>query len=118
MTKKVKIILSPKAEEVYNYLVEESLLNKFENTILKAFIKKKELIKINTHYGDAISKDKIPKEYIKEYGVKNLFRVELPNYWRILYTLTNNENEIEIIAFVLDIVDHKKYNKIFGYKKR
>lgn len=26
-------------------------------------------------------------------------------------------NEIEIIAFVLDIIDHKDYNKKFGYKK-
>jgi hypothetical protein len=36
----------------------------------------------------------------------------------MLYTLTNNENEIEIIAFVLDVMDHKKYNKRFGYKER
>lgn len=34
----------------------------------------------------------------------------------MLYTLTNNETEIEIIAFVLDIFDHDKYNKKFEYK--
>ena len=38
--------------------------------------------------------------------------------WRMLYTLTNGETEIEIIAFVLDIMDHDKYNKKFGYKKK
>jgi hypothetical protein len=32
------------------------------------------------------------------------------------YTLRNNE--IEIIAFVLNIMDHDKYNKIYGYKKK
>ena len=44
------------------------------------------------------------------------FRVELPGFWRMLYTLTDGESEIEIIAFVLDIIDHKKYNKKFRYK--
>jgi len=34
----------------------------------------------------------------------------------MLYTLTDGEREIEIIAFVLDIVDHPKYDKKFGYK--
>jgi len=59
----------------------------------------------------------IPQEYFVKYGITNLFRVELPNYWRMLYTLSNGESEIEIIAFVLDLVDHKVYDKKFGYKK-
>ncbi len=37
-------------------------------------------------------------------------------FWRMLYTLTNNE-EVEIIAFVLDILNHQTYNKKFGYQK-
>ena len=78
--------------------------------------KKVELIKANPHYGDPISKKLIPREYVKRYGVTNLFRVGLSNYWRMLYTLTDGETVIEIIAFVLDIIDHKEYNKKFGYK--
>ena len=80
--------------------------------------KKIELIKINFHYGEPIAKKLIPDEYKEKYGITNLFRVELPNFWRMLYTLTNEEDEIEIIAFVLDVIDHKIYNKIFGYKKK
>jgi hypothetical protein len=34
----------------------------------------------------------------------------------MLYTLTNGDSEIEIIAFVLDVIDHKEYDKKFGYK--
>ena len=34
-----------------------------------------------------------------------------------LYSLTDGDFEIEIIAFILDIINHKKYNKLFGYKK-
>ena len=114
--KEVSIVLSPEAEEVYRYLVSESEHSKFEKSILNSFEKKKELVKVNAHYGEPIAKDKIPDEYKKKYSVTNLFGVELSNFWRMLYTLTNDETEVRIIAFVLDIMDHKKYNKKLGYK--
>lgn len=112
----VKVILSPEAEEVYKYINEESKNAKMERMLLKAVNQKIELMKANPHYGDPIAKNIIPKEYIQKYGVTNLFRIELPNFWRMLYTLTNGGTNIEVIAFVLDIIDHKKYNKQFGYK--
>ena len=55
----------------------------------------------------------IPKEYRIKYHVDNLYRLELPFFWRMLYTL--RDNKVEIIAFVLDIIDHKKYDKKFRY---
>ena len=76
--------------------------------------KKIELIKLNIHFGNPVAKNLIPKEYKIKYGVTNLFRIELPQFWRMLYTLTNGD--IEIIAFVLDVIDHKTYDKKFGYK--
>ena len=60
----------------------------------------------------------IPKEYVQKYGITNLFRVELPNFWRMLYTLTNNDTKVQIIAFVLDIIDHPTYDKKFKYRKK
>ena len=114
--KKVRVILSSDAEEVYKYLNKEASKSKNENTILKAINNKVELIKVNPHYGNPISKKLIPQEYKDKYGITNLFRVELPDYWRMLYTLTDGESQIEIIAFVLDIIDHEIYDKKFGYK--
>ena len=114
--KTVKIIFSPEAEKIYKYLNAKAPLSKTEKMILNALNKKIELIKLNTHYGDPISKNLIPKEYKEKYSIINLFRGELQQFWRMLYTLTNNETQIEIIAFVLDILDHKNYNKKFGYK--
>lgn len=113
----VRVVLSPDAEEVYKKLNSEAETNKQSRMILNAINNKKELIKANIHYGSPIAKNLIPKEYIDKFGVNNLFRVELPAFWRMLYTLTNNE-EIEIIAFVLDIIDHQDYDKKFGYKGR
>ncbi len=113
--KQTRVILSPEAEEVYKYLNERAPTSQIERSILKAVNYKKDLIKANIHYGEPIAKTKIPPEYVHKYGVNNLFWVGLPDSWRMLYTLTNN-GEIEIIAFVLDIMDHDKYNKKFRYK--
>ena len=118
MKKTIKLILSPEAKEVYFYLNENASKSQIDNSILNAINNKVEIIKINSHYGNPIQKDRIPNEYIIKYNIKNLFRVELPNYWRMLYTLTNNDSEVHIIAFVLDIINHKEYNKKFGYKNK
>ena len=115
--KDIRIILSPEAEEVYKKLNSEAESNKQSRMILKAVNNKIELIKANIHYGNPVAKNLIPEEYKAKYGTTNLFRVELPAFWRMLYTLTNNE-EIEIIAFVLDIIDHPTYDSKFGYRGR
>lgn len=116
--KKVRVIFSPEAEEVYTHLNEISSSSKIDRSILNAINKKVELIKTNIHYGEPIAKRLIPEEYKTKYGATNLFRVELPNFWRMLYTLTDGEGQIEIIAFVLDVIDHETYNKKFGYRRK
>lgn len=115
--KQIRVKLSPEAEEVYKYINSQAPKSKLERMILNAVNQKIELIKANPHYGDGIPKRLIPKEYIVKYEITNLFRVELPNFWRMLYTLTS-EGDIEIIAFILDIIDHKAYDRKFGYRKK
>lgn len=78
---------------------------------MKFFNKVKERLKMNPQSGQPIRKDLIPREY-KHFG--NMYRVELSNFWRLIYTIKGNE--VEIIAFILAIVDHKEYNRKFGYK--
>jgi len=58
--KKVRVILSPEAEEVYRHLNEEAPKSKTEQTIFNAINKKVELIKANPHYGNPIAKKRIP----------------------------------------------------------
>jgi len=116
--KKIRVILSSDAKEIYNDLIRKATISKTEKTILLAITKKIEIIKSNPHHGDPIAKSLIPKEYLDKYEITNLFRVELPNYWRMLYTLKDGDTKCEIIAFVLDLVDHSLYNKKFGYKRK
>jgi hypothetical protein len=61
-----------------------------------------------------VPKDKIPKEYVREYDVNNLWKVNLSGAWRMIYTIRGSE--VDIVALVLDILDHKRYNKKFKYK--
>ncbi|MBT5022411.1 hypothetical protein HOK51_01105 [Candidatus Woesearchaeota archaeon] len=73
-------------------------------------------IKANPHYGDLIPRKYISKKTISRYGTDKILRVELVGYWRLLYTLIGDE--LKIIAFILEYIDHDKYNKILGYKKK
>ena len=45
--KRIKVILSPEAEEVYKYLNQEAEASKIEKSILRAINQKIELIKQN-----------------------------------------------------------------------
>ena len=73
-------------------------------------------IKADYRYGDLIPRKLISKATVGKYGTDKIFRVELVGYWRLLYTVIGNE--AKIIAFILEFMDHDKYNKVFGYRKR
>ncbi len=115
----VKVILLDQAKVQFdelNRLVGEQQANGISNSeeiqLLKSIRQKSELLKINPTCGDNIPKKLIPKTL----NVSNLFRIELTGYWRMLYTLDGNE--VEIVAFVLYLLDHPAYDKLFGYQKK
>ncbi len=117
MNKPIRVILIDEADiefkklnEIVGRQIEEGKDNSKEIQLLKSIKQKIDFLKVNPFYGDNIKKNIIPKEY----DVQNLWRVELTNFWRMLYTIKGDE--IEIICFVLDILNHKDYNKKFGYK--
>ncbi len=109
--KEVRVLLKGQGKEAYLELKKRH--DKEAITILNSFNRVKEILKENPQYGDPIEKDKIPNKF-KKLGIQNLYRVELSNYWRMLYTIEGTT--IEIFLFVLNIIDHKDYNKLFGYK--
>jgi len=55
-----------------------------------------------------------PKDYIKKYSIDNLWKYDMPNAWRLIYTIAGDE--ILILAILLEWFDHKKYERKFGYK--
>src|SRR3989338_4737365 len=123
MNKPVRVVLLGEADEAYKRLnslvgkqIEVSKENTDEMQLLRSIRQKIDFIKANPFYGEPVVKKLIPEEYKKIYGAINLFRVELSGFWRMLYTLKGDQ--IEVVAFVLDIIDHLTYDKKFGYRKR
>ena len=48
----------------------------------------------NPFVGTAIPKRLWPREYVRKHGVDNLRKYDLPEGWRLIYTLAGNEIEI------------------------
>lgn len=94
--------------------IKKGLLNSQNHQLLKKIDRTIEILKSKPDYGVAIAKDLIPKKLIKEYNINNLRKVNLSNYWRLCYTIKTDS--IEIVSIVLNVMDHKKYNKLFKYK--
>lgn len=120
--KEVKVILEEEVNEVYkelNEIVGEEIKKGIEKsehqTLLKSINRAIELLKDNPFVGLQIPKRLIPKKYVEKFDVTNLWKFNLANYWRMIYTVTSEG--IKIISLVLDIIDHKTYDKLFGYKK-
>ena len=90
----------------------QGIKNSDEIQLLNSISKKVELIKQNPFYGDNFKKEQIPKKL----NVQNLWRVELSQFWRMLYTIKGDQ--VEIVCFILHIIDHSTYDKLFKYKKK
>ena len=54
-----------------------------------------------------------PKEYIRKYGIDNLWKYDLPDGWRLIYTV--RANQVMVLTVVLEWFDHKEYERRFGY---
>lgn len=68
---------------------------------------------INAHSGIQIPKRLIPKVYTKKYSIDNLWKYDLPKGWRLIYSVTGKS--IEVISIILEWMDHKEYERRFGY---
>lgn len=70
-------------------------------------------IKENAFCGTQIAKRLIPKSYVQQYEIDNLWKYDLPSAWRLLYSVAGDE--VQIISIVLDWMDHKRYERKFNY---
>ena len=98
---------------------DEELRKTFENLksederLYKEIEEALKTIKQNAFFGRNVKKKLIPKELIQKYGIDNLWIYNLRKDWRLLYTITNNE--VEVLAIVLDWMNHKDYERLFKF---
>ena len=87
---------------------------KFEDKQLYEFIKRAiNDLKIKPSCGIKIPKKIWPKNYIQKYQITNLWKYDLPNGWRLVYTIESDE--ITILSILLEWFSHKNYEKRFKY---
>ncbi|MBS3149030.1 type II toxin-antitoxin system RelE/ParE family toxin [Candidatus Woesearchaeota archaeon] len=93
---------------------EELKEGKFKDKQLYEFIERaiKDL-KGNPSCGTKIPKRLWPKDYIQQYEIFNLWKYDLPNGWRLVYTI--KEDEVMILNVILEWFDHKEYERRFHY---
>ena len=99
--------------------VDESLENSFNSLndsdpIKKALIRAIKTLQEDAFVGRKVKQNIIPKFLIQKYKINNLWIYNLPEGWRMIYSLTPSEN-IEIIAAVLDWMNHKDYERLFKF---
>lgn len=86
--------------------------NSPEMQLLKSIRQKLDFLRIFPEAGDQISRRLIPKFL----DASNLFKINLAGYNRMLYSIKTTPEEVRV--FVLLIIPHPEYDKIFGYRKR
>lgn len=70
-------------------------------------------IERNAFCGIQVQKKQIPREYIKKYGAMNLWKYDLPNAWRLIYTI--RAGKAVVVSVVLEWLAHKEYERRFNY---
>jgi Txe/YoeB family toxin of Txe-Axe toxin-antitoxin module len=63
--------------------------------------------------GIQIPKKLIPAKYIKDFQIDNLWKYNLPNAWRLLYSVARDE--VIIVSVILEWLPHKEYERRFHY---
>jgi len=102
--------ISEKIREEFNCLKE----GKFEDKQLHTFIERAiNDLKAKPICGIKIPKKLWPQEYIKNYSITNLWKYDLPNGWRLVYTI--EADDIMIVNIILEWFDHKDYERRFRY---
>ncbi len=100
MIKPSKVVfISDELEDSFNSLPEDDFVK-------KSMIRAIKDLRQNAFAGIHVPKRLIPNEYIRKWGIKNLWKYDLPKGWRLLYTVTS-ENEVELISAILEWFNHK-----------
>lgn len=87
-----------------------------EKELFKAINQSLNKIEKNAFCGTQVPKDRIPNAYISLFNVKNLWKLDLPKGWRLIYSVTTDG--IIVISLILEWFNHKKYSERFGYNKK
>ncbi len=85
----------------------------FEGKLHKSISKVILFIKRNPLFGEKIPKQVWPKEYKRKYSISSLWKCNLIEGWRIIYTIKTDE--VMTLCVILEWFSHKEYERRFNY---
>jgi hypothetical protein len=97
------VFLSEKLDGLLKNLAADHKFVKWINSMA-------DVLKENKFAGEQIRKSQIPKVYVEQYQVNNLYRYDHPEGYRSCYTIMNK------CPHILDLMSHPEYDKVFRYK--
>ncbi len=102
-------------DEKLELLFNELKDSKFEDRQLYLCLQKAfEHLEGDAFCGIRLSKRLIPKFYVNKFGkLDNLWKYDLPNAWRLIYTIKNRD--VVVLSIVLEWMSHKEYERRFKY---
>ena len=98
------VFVNVKLKEDFDNLEKEDPIMKQE--ILMAFRE----IQKNAFVGTELKKHQLPREYEKKLGIHNVWKYEMKNSWKIIYSVENRGTII--IAIILEWNDYKNYENM------
>ena len=111
MLKRTEVtFVNKELKQTYESLEDNDQVKK---AITKAIDDLKKSRKVGKKFPDKILRNKKAKEFVKKHNLKNIWHYNLTSSWRLLYTVAGDD--IEILAIILNWLDHKDYDRLFGF---
>lgn len=62
--------------------------------------------------GEVVRRGRIPRYFAERYDADNLYVMDLAGFHRLAYTIVDRD------VFLLDILGHPEYDRIFGFRRK
>ena len=90
------------------------ILKEIDRELYNQIDKATDEISKNVFCGRNVKKKLIPREFSRKYRIDNLWIYNLRSGWRLLYSVSSPD-KIQILAIVLDWMNHKDYERLFNF---
>ena len=85
----------------------------FQRDLFKQIDQALDEIETNAFCGIQIPKHLIPKEYFVKFGIHNLWKLNLPESWRLIYSIESDDKVV--VSKIIGWLSHKEYERKFNY---
>lgn len=85
-------------------------------SIRRRVLQCKSLLLSDPLHGEVVKKGSLPRALAEKHDIDNVYVENLPNFWRLLYSLTRDG--ASPLVTIIEIVDHPTYSKWFPGRGR